>query len=171
MAARRLLSFSFGHRGTSIVEENMCRGRLLYGLVLFTLGTGVTLAQDAPRLPTGLAPVQVIARMTGKSSVTLVIPYHEFVREEVNDGMGSVRIVPVLREESRSVSLKEVKVVRADGKEVDVKQLPELLVRPLPALCSADGKVVDPLHLRLVKDGTLIFVGPTPKVVPFTTVP
>jgi hypothetical protein len=38
-----------------------------------------------------------------------------------------------------------------------------VLRKPTPALLSIDGKPVDPMHLRLVKDGTLIFVGPTPK--------
>lgn len=142
--------------------------RLLFGLAMFTGALGMTRAGDTPRLPSGPAPVQVIARMGDKGSLVLVIPYTEYVKEEVNDGTGSIRIVPERREETRTVPLKEVKVYGTDGKEVDAKRLPELLGQPVPALCSADGKAVDPLHLRLVKDGTLIFVGPTPKAGTYT---
>jgi hypothetical protein len=88
-----------------------------------------------------------------------------------NRADGSIYVSPVKREETRSVPLKHARVYGTDGKEVDRKRLSELLRKPILALCSVDGKQVDPLHLRLIKDQTLIFVGPIPKSSTFLVEP
>jgi hypothetical protein len=53
-----------------------------------------------------------------------------------------------------------VQVYDTTGNSVSPDKLREVLARESPALLSADGSPVDPLHLRLYKEGTLIFVVP-----------
>jgi hypothetical protein len=62
--------------------------------------------------------------------------------------------------------LDEVRVYDTKGGAVDPKDLPKLLRGETLVLVSPDGRPVDPLHLRLVKDGTLLFVVPMPTPVP-----
>ena len=145
------------------------RYHLVSGFGALVVVVGTTRAEDKPRLPVGPSPIQVIAQMGDKTSVTLVIPYTEVTAEEFKDG--TVRITQAPREETRTVPLKEVKVYGTDRKEVDEGLLSRLLRQRVPALCSTDGKQVDPLHLRLVKEGTLIFVGPVPKGLAVKSVP
>lgn len=47
-----------------------------------------------------------------------------------------------------------------DGRRVDPKKLAELLRKETPVLIAKDGKMVDPFHLRLIKEGTLIVAPP-----------
>jgi RNA polymerase sigma factor (sigma-70 family) len=68
-------------------------------------------------------------------------------------------------------ALKQVKAHDARGKPVEHKKLRELLKEEMPALVSADGQPVDPLHLRLVKEDTLVFVLPAPVAPPPPAVP
>ncbi len=63
-------------------------------------------------------------------------------------------------------TLDEVKAYDTRGKVVQPKKLPELLKGETVVLVSADGKPVDPLYLRLVKDGTLVFVLPASAIPP-----
>ena len=79
-------------------------------------------------------------------------------------GGGAVQIVPAIQ--STTYDLDDVKVLDTKGKEIDKKDLPKLLKEETPALASLWGQPVDPLHLRLVKDGTLTFVLPPAKNVP-----
>jgi hypothetical protein len=62
--------------------------------------------------------------------------------------------------------LEEVQVYDTRGKAVSPKKLPGLLKGETFVLVSADGKPVDPLYLRLVKEGTLVFVLPAPPTPP-----
>jgi hypothetical protein len=131
---------------------------------MFVTVLGVAGGGDSsPQLPTSPAPIQILAQLDDKGNLTLVIPYTVFVKEDAPKGSGAeYEIVPETREETRTVPLKEVKVYETDGKEADLRRLPGVLRKPTPALLAADGKL-DPVRLRLVKDGTLIFVGPTSK--------
>src|SRR5262249_49817852 len=68
---------------------------------------------------------------------------------------------------TREFDLKDVQAFDTRGKKLDAKALKKALSKEVPALMSADGKPVDPLHLRLIKDGTVILVLPVPaRVVP-----
>ncbi|HEY7424040.1 MAG TPA: sigma-70 family RNA polymerase sigma factor [Gemmataceae bacterium] len=55
-----------------------------------------------------------------------------------------------------------VKVYDMRGKRVDTKQLPKLLKKEIVALISSDERTAEPLNLRLFKEGTLLFVIPSP---------
>jgi hypothetical protein len=69
---------------------------------------------------------------------------------------------------------REVKVTLGDpgievqdlaGKEVSAKKLPDLLAKETPVLLSTTG-AVDPFHLQLAKEGTLVVIVPAEKVMP-----
>jgi RNA polymerase sigma factor (sigma-70 family) len=54
--------------------------------------------------------------------------------------------------------LEQVRGFDTSGKKVEAKDLTRRLRRKVTVLVSADGKPVDPLHLRLFKDGLLVLV-------------
>jgi len=58
--------------------------------------------------------------------------------------------------------LKEVQVFDTKGKEIDKKRLAELLKDESVAVASFGDQQPDPLHLRILKEGTLVFILPPP---------
>jgi RNA polymerase sigma factor (sigma-70 family) len=72
-------------------------------------------------------------------------------------------VVPVLALQSTTYDLDDIKVLDTKGKEIDKKDLPKLLKDETVAMASLWGQPVDPLHLRVLKDGTLTFILPAPK--------
>jgi RNA polymerase sigma factor (sigma-70 family) len=79
-------------------------------------------------------------------------------------GVGNVRFVAELRAET--YDLKDVEVLDTAGKKVTNKRVRQLLKQETVALASMYGQKVDPLHLRVLKDGILIFLLPPPRFVP-----
>jgi hypothetical protein len=64
---------------------------------------------------------------------------------------------------ARTYDLDDVQVFDTKGKKLDRKTVVKQLKKETVALASPAGHRVDPLHLRLIKDGTLVFVLPAPK--------
>ena len=65
--------------------------------------------------------------------------------------------------QSQTYDLKDVEVLDTKGKTLNASDVAKTLKEETVALASMWGQKVDPLHLRLVKDGTLIFNLPMPK--------
>ena len=63
----------------------------------------------------------------------------------------------------QTYDLKEVEVLDTKGKTIDAAEVAKLLKEETVALASMPGQKVDPLHLRLVKEGTLVFNLPMPQ--------
>jgi hypothetical protein len=57
------------------------------------------------------------------------------------------------------------------GRSIDVKELPKLLKDQIVALIAKDGLKVDPLHLRLYNERTLLFLLPLTDPAPIIAVP
>jgi len=69
------------------------------------------------------------------------------------------KMMPVIVE--TIYDLDEVKVFDTKGKEIDTDlELPKLLKQEVVAMASFTGQPVDPLHLRVLKEGTLTFILP-----------
>jgi RNA polymerase sigma-70 factor (ECF subfamily) len=68
--------------------------------------------------------------------------------------------------QTQTFDLDKVEVLDAKGKKVDAKDVVKQLKEETVAMASLHGQPVDPLHLRVLKDGTLTFVLPAPKAVP-----
>jgi hypothetical protein len=67
---------------------------------------------------------------------------------------------------SQTYDLDDVTVLDTRGRKLDKKAVVKLLKKETVALASMWGQQVDPLHLRVLKDGILVFVLPPPKGVP-----
>jgi hypothetical protein len=59
-----------------------------------------------------------------------------------------------------------VKVVGTNGKTVEESELARLLKKETIAMASLHGEPIDPLHLRVLKEGTLVFALPAAKAGP-----
>ena len=66
---------------------------------------------------------------------------------------------------------KDLKVTVVGGKRVSEKELPRLLRKEIIALITYSGEEFDPLHLRFIKDGTLLIHLSRPEPAPATAVP
>ncbi|HZU34605.1 MAG TPA: sigma-70 family RNA polymerase sigma factor [Gemmataceae bacterium] len=132
------------------------------------------------RLPAGPAPVQalVLLREDGRLLVwytgTAYEPRTHYMTIMTSDDNGHTRTTatPVTSYEAIRhqievhYTLDQVKVYDHLGKPVDVKTVPKLLKGETLALFAFGADKVDPLHLRLVKPGTLLFVLEPPTPVP-----
>jgi RNA polymerase sigma factor (sigma-70 family) len=72
-------------------------------------------------------------------------------------------IKQVTNVQTQTYDLDDVQVMDNKGKKVDTKELAKLLKEETVAMASFYGQPVDPLHLRVLKDGILTFVLPQPK--------
>ena len=131
-------------------------------------------------LPKGPTPVQVLARLDadGKLVVKTAVPTRKVVgvaqplpgepSDDVVPGGGAggatarSRVVTTLR--AQTYALDDVRALDTEGKAVDKKALAKLLKKETVAMAVFGGQLPDPLHLRLLKAGTLTFVLPVPKV-------
>jgi hypothetical protein len=120
-------------------------------------------------LPVGPAPEQALLALDKDGRLrlwrerTVYVGYRSFGP----GGKPTTKFLPTteLREERHDPA--EVRVTDARGRVIAPKALAKLVKGETLVLVSADGRPVDPLHLRLVKDGTLVLVPPAaPPAVP-----
>jgi RNA polymerase sigma factor (sigma-70 family) len=127
---------------------------------------------DKPRgrLPAGPPPAQALVVLEGsRLKVWRVLQYYE-PRTTYAGNRQAVTSYELVSAVAPTVyNLDEVRVFDGKGAAIDVAELPRLLKGETLVLVAADGRPVDPLHLRLVKEGTLLFVlpgGPVPPAPP-----
>jgi RNA polymerase sigma factor (sigma-70 family) len=65
---------------------------------------------------------------------------------------------------SDTYDLDEVRVLDTNGKKLDSKAVAKLLKGETVAVAAFHNQTVDPLHLRVLKEGTLVFILPDSKV-------
>jgi RNA polymerase sigma factor (sigma-70 family) len=125
-----------------------------------------TKAWPRPRLPAGPAPVQVLAvvmpdgrMIIRREQPTYYVP--QTARTERGQLVTSYTAITTTVEQR--YDLQWVRVFDTRGKEVPRERLARLLKTETVVLASADGRPVDPLHLRLLKEDTLIVVLPAPQ--------
>jgi hypothetical protein len=118
-------------------------------------------------VPPGVPPVTGVAVMDKKGRiallelVTVYVPVSRPVKREGKDDADMVTsYAHVAQPMTRLLDPAETPVYGTEGKRIDPKKLPELLRTETAVLVSRDGKMVDPFHLRLIKEGTLIVVPP-----------
>jgi RNA polymerase sigma factor (sigma-70 family) len=130
-----------------------------------------TPAWPSIQLPLGPAPVQALVTFTDDGCLGVwnqrVVYQGRTTYTEQGHPVTSYRAVAAWDVER--YDRREVRVFDARGKEIEAKDWPRLVKgEMMPALVAVDGRPVDPLHLRLIKEGTLVFVlpGPRPPVTP-----
>jgi RNA polymerase sigma factor (sigma-70 family) len=111
-------------------------------------------------LPTTPMPGQAYISMGGKGDQLVVrdkvISYQpvERVGKKITD------FKKVDTERLRAFDLAQVKIHDSHGKKLDAKAVRKLLKGEKLALVYPDGQDLDPLHLRVIKEGTLVVVLP-----------
>lgn len=119
-------------------------------------------AEEKVPLPASPPLMQVLASIdrSGRLVFRMSVPEYRPRVQPASEGGKEKQVTAyemVHREQTGQVDPKEVETYDSHGKEVDAKDLPALLKRETLALYAA-GEKLDPLQLRLVKDGTLIFL-------------
>ena len=116
--------------------------------------------QDARKigLPKGLPPAQVLVSLTEDGKL-LVQSEHGI---PIRGGREAIGLLKPQRNMKLFCRLKDVQVLDTKGKEVAKDELANLLKDETVAVASFGP--VDPLHLRILKEGTLVFILPPPPV-------
>jgi len=130
-------------------------------------------------LPKGPAPVQILASLTKDGKLVVkaenmvvtgvrVPPLpagplpegpHNIIFRRIGGGAGELG---QRKDHELSYDLKEVRVFDTKGKEVGKKELAKLLKDETVAVAAFGDQLPDPLHLRILKEGTLVFLLPLP---------
>jgi RNA polymerase sigma factor (sigma-70 family) len=118
-------------------------------------------------LPTKVAPfIQILVMLGEDGQLTVCQNGVSFraVSEVATLKDGRKYPISYFEEESRYVvdilPIDQVRVYDTKGRKIDAKELRKRLKGETLALASTDGCTPDPLHLRLYKENTLVFVGP-----------
>jgi len=134
-------------------------------------------AEEKADPPAAVPLMQTLASIDGSGRIVLRMDVPDYktkpqtVIDTILDGVKEKQAVH--RQQTYRLDPKDVKVYDTRGKEVEAKTLRELLKRPTLALYGY-GERLDALDVRLVKDGTLIFLyapskaAPTPSKPPTT---
>jgi RNA polymerase sigma factor (sigma-70 family) len=122
------------------------------------------------RLPTGPAPLQALVSLD-KDEVVVRTNQCAYVPRTVfrgNEGVTTYEAMNVLRADRYDRT--KVEVFDTRRRKLDNKDMAKWLKEEIPALVLFGTREIDPLHLRLIKDGTLIFVLPV-QTAPVIAVP
>jgi hypothetical protein len=135
-------------------------------------------------LPTGPTPIQVLASLDkdGKLVVKTAVTYYKPVAGGALPPLpgpvpGAGGAVPArgahfektTTVNSQTYDLDDVQILDTKAKKIDKKEVAKLLKEETVVMASLWGQTVDPLHpvdplhLRVLKEGTLTFVLPAPK--------
>jgi RNA polymerase sigma factor (sigma-70 family) len=130
-------------------------------------------AKEEPELPTGIPPRQVLAQASKDgSTITVTERVHYFTPETTVDPATGNPVTTFKRTDqtrSRPLDKEDVEAFDTRGKKIAVDDLRKLLRKQTPVVFSDHGEKVDPLHLRLYKEGTILLV--TAKVPPAVAAP
>jgi RNA polymerase sigma factor (sigma-70 family) len=136
-------------------------------------------AKDGPGkqkigLPNGPPPIQVLVNLTkdGKLVVKMAHmlgfglmnpqPPGQALPPPGAPKLGGIGLMPPQGTTETTYDLSEVQVLDTNGKEVEKKELAKRLKGETVAVASFASHPIDPLHLRILKEGTLIFILPSP---------
>lgn len=116
------------------------------------------------KLPNGTPLLhQILVKLgeDGRLTVCQNVVTYRTVTEEVTLKSGRKHLVSTYEEENHKVvavfPIDRVRVYDTKGRKIDGKELRKRLKGETLALISVDGRPIDPLHLRLYKEDTLVF--------------
>jgi hypothetical protein len=145
----------------------------MYGLILYAL-----LAQPAeePAAAGDLPPQQVLASIDARGNLTItqvacacpgefVVPPPAAAVEVPEGEKSAPKAKPKVKVTNLMVTItempaKDVKAFTVEGREVTAEKLATLLAKERAVLVALGGKKVDPFHLQLYKEDTLVLVPP-----------
>jgi hypothetical protein len=125
-------------------------------------------------LPAGPGPSQALVSLEGSGRLLVRRANHYYEPRTALNSNGqpvtTYHLAAVLDE--NRYRFKDVRVYDTSGKRIDRKALVKLLPKETLALISFSGDLaMDPLYLRLIKEGTLLFVLPAPVGPPAVATP
>jgi hypothetical protein len=143
----------------------------------FSLMLLAALAQAAPEpaAPSGMPPEQALASIDAKGNLTIThvacscvgIPGGEafMPAHEIKGDPGKAPVKAKVKTVSVMVTTaelpaKNVEAYTADGRPITTEKLRTLLAKERTVLVAMDGKKLDPFHLQLYKDDTIVLVPP-----------
>lgn len=122
---------------------------------------------DEPILPFGVAPIQVLAQFQdGKIVISSTRPIFRVVPSSARalveaPGTGKENSAPNgLR--TVTFEVQEVTAMDTRGKRLGENELAKILKEQSVIMVSLNGQPVDPLHLRVLKEGMIVLVLPKP---------
>ena len=119
---------------------------------------------DDVDLPTGPALTQVRVRIDKEGRLVVKTASRGLQGANYGSGTGSSgQPADVTTIQIHRYDLADVKVVDAKGKKVEEADLARLLKKETIGMATFYGQPVDPLHLRVLKEGTLVFALPAAK--------
>ncbi len=145
----------------------------MYGLIVLA-----ALAQPEPEAAAtgGLPPQQVLASIDGRGNLTITQVACYCPGEFMGPGYGAAVELPEgekapakakpkvkvthLMVTMTELPVKDVQAFTAEGREIPAEKLATLLAKERPVLAALDGKKVDPFHLKLYKEDTIVLVPP-----------
>jgi hypothetical protein len=154
--------------------------RLCAALLALFLASATASAQEkqATELPIGQQPVQALAAIADGGKLTIKSALGYRVPVTIDDNKTHT---PTTRYEFKSVlrpqtfAANQYKAYDVRGNPIPANRVRKALQSETPVLVSADGKFVDPLHLRLYKMDVIVLVvamsPPPPMSVPPSPVP
>jgi hypothetical protein len=118
--------------------------------------------------PSGSPPAQALASIDGKGKLTITYITCTCSNENAvtpPEVKGAEKIpvkvkVANLTVLTAELAAKHVEAFTADGRTISADKLETLLAKERTVLVAMDGKKVDPFHLQLYKDDTIVLVPP-----------
>jgi hypothetical protein len=143
----------------------------MYSLILLAV-----LAQPAPEPAAagGVPPQQVLASIDARGNLTITqvacacpgelmgpfavpaLPEGEKAPAKAKAKVKVTNLMVTMTE----MPAKEVQAFTAEGREIPAERLATLLAKERTVLVALDGKKVDPFHLQLYKEDTIVLVPP-----------
>jgi hypothetical protein len=123
-------------------------------------------AEPKNRLPKGPAPHTAFAVLDGEGRLVLRIPmsscYYQprtTYQQRPDGGVNGITSYELVgREQVMLLEMKNVRGFGTDGRRIETNAIAERLKKEIPVLVSANGQPVDPFHLQLIKEGTIVLV-------------
>jgi RNA polymerase sigma factor (sigma-70 family) len=118
-------------------------------------------------LPVGTPLTQVRARVDKNGKLIIKTMIRSGARHPLGamfgGGADAIPEPEVTTIQIQRLDLADVQVVDVKGKKVEESELIKLLKKETVAMASLHGEPIDPLHLRVLKEGTLVFALPAPR--------
>jgi RNA polymerase sigma factor (sigma-70 family) len=115
-------------------------------------------------LPTSRPLEQVLVSLGKDNKLVVKTVVTGFMLADTNSPGRESRGVELRTVEGNvTVDLDDVRALDTKGNTIDKKALARLIRTETVALAALDGGEVDPLHLRVLKEGTLVLILPDPK--------
>jgi hypothetical protein len=147
---------------------------------LQSVTTAAPMLEEKPlgRLPAGPPPVQVLVQLAGKDQLRVwkTSTVYQAKQSFTDQGAPVTSYQPITVVQPAQYALAEIRAYDVKGNVIDRKKLPALLKEQTLVLAAADGRPVDPWHLRLYKENTLVLLlsepaAPAPPTAPLSAPP